>query len=238
MLSAAPRSRKETAGALSLTAAAVNAQGRHVEALAVFDEAVPFFEKVFGAKSAETLALRCNRGQVLAVLSRHTECERECADVARTAAQGRSPAMSLIVTAAQNGVVYALNGQGRHREAEALARDTLAGPVRPGRAGVDRLALVLLLGLARSLNGQERYDEALAVAERADELRRTLTEDLRRPESGTVELIMGNAFLGLGRTADAHAAASAAHDACLATFGPEHHRTVEAQTLLARLTTT
>ncbi|GHK05692.1 hypothetical protein SY2F82_74890 [Streptomyces sp. Y2F8-2] len=46
---------------------------------------------------------------------------------------------------------------------------------------------------------------------------------------------MATALLGLGRVTEAHSRASAAHDACLAAFGPNHHRTTEARALLDRI---
>jgi tetratricopeptide (TPR) repeat protein len=128
---------------------------------------------------------------------------------------------------AGNGLVFALNAQGRHSEAEALAREALAAHRVP-----DRFALVLRLGLARSLNGQARHEEALAEAERADALRHGLPEEQHRPETGAVELAVATALLGLGRGSEARHQAAAAHDACLASFGPDHRRTVEARALL------
>jgi hypothetical protein len=86
----------------------------------------------------------------------------------------------LIATAACNGLIYALNAQGRHTEAEALACDALVVHRVP-----DRFALVLRLGLARSLNGQARHQEALAEAERANELRHGLREEQCRPGGGS-----------------------------------------------------
>ncbi|GAA3776344.1 hypothetical protein [Streptomyces chiangmaiensis] len=120
--------------------------------------------------------------------------------------------------------IYALNGQGRHPEAETLARSALATPPASGR-----------LGLARSLNGQARHEEALAEAERADELRHSLSEEQRRPENGAVELAVVTALLGLGRSTEALTQAAAAHGTCLATFGPAHRRTAEARELLDRI---
>jgi hypothetical protein len=46
---------------------------------------------------------------------------------------------------------------------------------------------------------------------------------------------MATALDGLDRGAEAHARATAAHDACLAVFGPDHHRTAEAWGLLDRI---
>ncbi|MEV8319802.1 hypothetical protein AB0Q95_37155 [Streptomyces sp. NPDC059900] len=46
---------------------------------------------------------------------------------------------------------------------------------------------------------------------------------------------MANALLGLHRSFEARHEATAARDACLATFGPEHRRTLEARALLDRI---
>jgi tetratricopeptide (TPR) repeat protein len=222
--------REDAPKALGIAAAAMGAQGRHSEALAEYDALLPVFDRVFGAEHPQTLRLRSNRAQTLAVLFRHAECEAECADLARAAAGGRGPEMPLTEAAAQNGLIYALNGQGRHPEAEALAREALAARRRP-----DRFTLVLRVGLASSLHGQGRHEEALAEAERADELRRSLPEEQRGPEAGAVELVMATSLQGLGRGTEARTRAVAAHDACLAAFGPNHHRTAEARALLDRI---
>ncbi|MEU6366659.1 tetratricopeptide repeat protein [Streptomyces sp. NPDC046931] len=216
--------------ALSIAAAATGAQGRNAEALATHDALLPVFGRIFGAEHPQTLKLRSDRAQTLSMLGRHTECETECAAVARAAARGTGPEMALIAVAARNGLVYALTAQGRHPQAEALARETLAAHRVP-----DRFTLVLRLGLARSLNGQARYEEALAEAERADELRRSLPEEECRPEAGAVELALATAILGLGRHAEARTLAATAHHACLAVFGEDHRRTTEASALLDRI---
>ncbi|MFF0096582.1 tetratricopeptide repeat protein [Streptomyces canus] len=216
--------------ALSMAAAAVGAQGRHAEAFATYDAVLPIFGRVFGAEHPQTLKLRSDRAQTLTAIARHAECEAECAAVVRAATRGREPEMPLIATAARNGQIYALNAQARHPEAEALAREALEAHRVP-----DRLGLVLRLGLARSLNGQVRHEEALAEAERAGELRRGLPEDERRTETGTVELAVATALLGLHRGTEARPRAATAHDACLASFGPDHHRTLEARALLDRI---
>ncbi|KAB2971022.1 tetratricopeptide repeat protein [Streptomyces sp. SS1-1] len=225
-----PREDEYTAVALNIAALAAGAQGRHAEAVDTYDEALPVFTGLFGADHFLTLKLRSDRAQQMVSLDRHSESAAECAAVADAAARGTGPEMAFLASAARNGLVFALNAQGRHKEAEAHAREALAA-----HAARDRAALVLRLGLARSLNGQARHDEALAVAESADELYRALPSDLRRPDTGAVELVLGNALLGLGRTSDARHRAAVAHDACLASFGPEHRRTVEAATLLERI---
>ncbi|MGW9029408.1 tetratricopeptide repeat protein [Streptomyces sp. NPDC055722] len=216
--------------ALGMAALATGAQGRHAEACAGYDALLPVFGRIYGAEHPLTLKLRSDRAQTLSALSRHAECEAECAAVARAATRGTAPEMPLIEAAARNGQVYALTAQGRHAEGEALAREALAAHRIP-----DRLTLVLRLGLARSLNGQARHEEALAEAERADELRRGLPGEECRPETGAVELAVATALLGLGRGTEARTRAAAAHDACLAAFGPDHRRTVEARALLDRI---
>ncbi|MGW4567045.1 tetratricopeptide repeat protein [Streptomyces sp. NPDC004561] len=130
----------------------------------------------------------------------------------------------MIVTSARSGLVYALNGQSRHEEAEALAREALAA--RPAN---DKFTVVLRSNLARRLNGQGRYEEALEEAESADEVRRGIPEEKCRSLTGAVELTMATAPLGLGRVAQARTLAEAPHDACRARFGPDHHRIAEAR---------
>ncbi|MFF7279848.1 tetratricopeptide repeat protein [Streptomyces griseorubiginosus] len=216
--------------ALALAALAVGAQGRHDEAVAQYDALLPVFGRVFGAEHPQTLLLRSNRAQTLTALGRHAECETECAAVARAAARVRGPARQRMTAAARNGHVFALNAQGRHREAERLAREALAA-----HPTADRFALTLRLGLARALNGQARHAEALTEARRADKLNRRLPEEARRAETGAVELALASALLGLGRHAEARPRAVSAHAACTATFGPDHYRTAEARALLDRI---
>ncbi|MFI1093725.1 tetratricopeptide repeat protein [Streptomyces sp. NPDC020917] len=216
--------------ALGFVAMAIGAQGRHGDAVAAYDALLPDFGRLFGAEHPQTLKLRSDRAQQLTALGRHAECEAECAAVARTAARGTGPEMHLIAAAAANGLVFAVNAQGRHAEAEALAREALTA-----YGEQDLLALVLRLGLARGLNGQGRHGEALAEAEGADELRRHVPEDEYRPQGGAVDLVMATALFGLGRSSEARSRATAAHDACLAAVGPDHRRTVEARTLLDRI---
>jgi tetratricopeptide (TPR) repeat protein len=229
MASAGSWPREEAPRALSIAAAAMGAQGSYDEALATYDELLPVFGRLFGASHPETLALRSNRAQTLTALGRHAESEAECMALARAAARGGLQ-MRMLAAAARNGLIYALNGQGRHPEAEALARDALAAHRLPGR-----FALVLRLGLARSLNGMGRHEEALAEAEHADELRRSLPEQECRPETGAVELALATALLGLGRSTEARTLAATAHHGCLAAFGPDHRRTAEALALFERI---
>ncbi|MEV5607506.1 tetratricopeptide repeat protein [Streptomyces sp. NPDC052225] len=225
-----PRDDQYAAVALNIAAVAAGAQGRHTEALAIFDTALPVFGRVFGVGHWVTLKLRSDRAQQLTSLGRHAECEAECAAVVAAAQHETGPDIPLLVAAARNGLVFALNAQGRHQEAETVVREALAAHRAHDRAG-----LVLRLGLARSLSGQARHEEALAEAHGAGEVYRALPDRLRHPDAGAVELALATALSGLGRTPEARLRAAAAHDACLASFGPDHRRTVEARTLLDRI---
>ncbi|MGD1222207.1 tetratricopeptide repeat protein [Streptomyces krungchingensis] len=215
--------------ALSITANATGAQGRHADALAIYDEVLPAVGKTFGADHWQTLKLRSDRAQTLASLGRYAECAAECAAVAQIASRGTGELQN-VARAASNGLVFALSAQERHPEAEARAREALGAHPEP-----DRLTLSLRLNLARSLNGQARHEEALAEAERALELRRSLPAAESRQETGAIELAVATALLGLRRGTEARLQAADAHDACLASFGPDHRRTVEAQALLDRI---
>ncbi|MFE1440230.1 tetratricopeptide repeat protein [Streptomyces sp. NPDC058739] len=225
-----PRDDEYTAVALNIAALATGAQGRHADALATYDEALSAFSRIFGADQWLTLKLRSDRAQQMISLGRYAECEAECAAIAEAADRGTGPDMSLLAAAARNGLVFALNAQERHQEAEALAREALAA-----HRARDRMSLVLRLGLARSLNGQGRHKDALTEAQRAGKLYRALPAYQRHPDMGAVELAVATALFGLRRVPDARRRAAAAHDACVASFGPDHRRTVEARTLLERI---
>ncbi|GAA1413851.1 hypothetical protein GCM10009601_00500 [Streptomyces thermospinosisporus] len=225
-----PRDDQYGAMALNIAALAAGAQGHSAEAVATYDEALVVFSRIFGAGHWLTLKLRSDRAQQLTALGRHTECEAECTTVAATAARGAGPEMARLAAAARNGLVFALNAQGRHQEAETVAREALAShTVR------DRMSLVLRLGLARALNGQARHEEALGEARGAEELYRALPEAERHPDQGAVELASANALFGLQRTDEARQLATAAQELCVSSFGPEHRRSVEARELLERM---
>lgn len=216
--------------ALGIAGLAASAQGRHAEAVATFDAQLPVFGTLFGAEHWMTLKLRADRAQALMMLGQHAECEAECAAIARTAALSEGPEMQAIVMGALNGQIQALNALGNYPAAEALACRTLAT-----HCELDQFTLLLRLALALSLNTQGRHEEALAEAERADEVHRSLPPEHRGPETGAVELATATALLGLGRGAEARSLAAAAHDDCLALFGPDNIRTNQAQALLDRI---
>ncbi|WP_406281924.1 tetratricopeptide repeat protein [Streptomyces sp. NBC_00209] len=224
-----PDARGELLVALTLVTVATGAQGRHAEAVTAYDEALSFCRESFGPDHLQTLKLRSDRAQQLASLGRYAESETETEEIVRATADATDEDTRLVAAAATNGLAYALNAQGHHVRAEALARDALTRMTE-----THRVRLVLQLALARSLNGQARHGEALAEATTAGELHRALTEGRPGPEAGAVDLAAGTALLGLGRVAEARARADAGHAACLAAFGPDHHRTQEARELQAR----
>ncbi|MFF1415315.1 hypothetical protein ACFVX6_37020 [Streptomyces sp. NPDC058289] len=108
-----------------------------------------------------------------------------------------------------------------------LARQVLATRHEP-----DRLRLLLRLALAATLGGQDRHAEAFAEVQRADVLRRNLSQGDYRPATGAVDTVAATALFGLGRVTEAWPRAAAAYDACLATFGPNHYCTGKAKALL------
>ncbi|MDX2389472.1 MULTISPECIES: tetratricopeptide repeat protein [unclassified Streptomyces] len=216
--------------AMGIAAVTVGAQGRHADAVTMFDELLPAFVRDYGSEHRYTLKLRSDRAQELAALGLYGECEAECAAVAQLADRGTGPDMQFIAAGARNGQVHALAALGRHVEAEVLVRLVLATHFEP-----DPLRLVLRLALADSLSGQGRHAEALAEVQRADVMRRSLSEGDYRPATGTVDLAAATALFGLGRGTEAQPRAAAAYDACLAVFGPDHYRTCKAKALLDRI---
>lgn len=225
-----PRDDAYAAVALHFAALATGAQGRNEEALVTYDEALLAYSQIFGGDQWLTLRVRSDRAQHLTSLGRYAECEAECAAIAEAMRGGTGPETNLLAAAARSGLAFALSAQGRHEEAEAIAREALAALPES-----DPPSLVLRLNLARSLNGQARYEDALAEAQRAGKVYRAMPEGGRRLEEGAAELALATALFGLNRIPEARSQAVAAHDACLACFGPDHRRTVEARTLIERM---
>ncbi|MFG2601074.1 tol-pal system YbgF family protein [Streptomyces sp. NPDC048462] len=56
-----PRDETDVPTALTVVALSIGAQGRHAEAVAAYDEALPVFGRIFGAGHWETLKLRSDR---------------------------------------------------------------------------------------------------------------------------------------------------------------------------------
>ncbi|MEX0169161.1 tetratricopeptide repeat protein [Streptomyces sp. LMG1-1-1.1] len=216
--------------ALGVAALAAGALGRSDEALATFDALLPDYDRIFGPDHTMTLKLRTDRAQALNMLGRHNECEAECVEVMHLAARNETPEMPYVVMAALNGQIAALNALGNYQAVEGLTRDFLAAHDR-----VDQFTLVVRLSLTTSLNAQGRHEEAIAEAERADEIHRSLPAEQRGPEAGAADLATAMALHGLGRDAEARPLAAAVHEASLTAFGPDNNRTIQALALLTRI---
>ncbi|MFI5801588.1 hypothetical protein [Streptomyces sp. NPDC051561] len=125
---------------------------------------------------------------------------------------------------ALTNLAEALHGQGRHQDAEAIARGNLP------RAGKG-MAPLLRLVLAHSLNGQARYQEALTEA-------RAVAE--QSPEAGVIStgalgIATATALYGLGHHQEALEAARESLSAGERRLHPLHPHIEEATTLVARI---
>lgn len=204
--------------------AAACVHGRGARVLAELESLAAELREADGPPMQELLLMvRSQRMVVLTDEERYAEAEAEGLDILRGVTRLKHLASvwdtELAVLA---NLVAALCGQGRHEEAEAIARGNLP------RAEGDALA-ALQCGLVRSLNGQTRYDEALTEARR-------YTPPWKRGQSGSLALVTAEALHGLGRRSEAEAAARRALTDCERFLHPEHPRIRRARTLLAEIT--
>ncbi|MFD0526315.1 tetratricopeptide repeat protein [Kitasatospora arboriphila] len=128
-----------------------------------------------------------------------------------------------------NALVMALNGLGRHGEAEDTARRALGRQREVPQPGQD-MRIALSLGLARSLSGNGRHEEALHVATQAEAEFRD-GPDVRATLAAPISTVTAQALLGLGRPDEAEAASRKAVELA-APLGPTHHSALEAATTL------
>lgn len=206
-----------------LATAVACAQGRGTQVLAELESLTAELDGLTGSGRALLLMVRSNRMLVLNSQSRYAEAETEGLDILRGLTRIKHlTSVSHIELCVLDNLVDALCGQGRHEEAEAVARGNLS------RAEGGTLA-ALHSGLVISLNGQGRYQEALTEARRFVP---------RRDRSLSGRLGMGTAVAlhGLGRRTEAEAAAREALDDCERFLHPDHPRIREAGALLARIT--
>lgn len=228
-LAASPRARGGDPGlvswlARSLAAGAAIAHGRGAELLPEVETLITELERTAGADRQLLLAVRSNRAAVLVQQDRYTEAEAEALDILRgTTRIAHLTRMWRVELSALTNLAAALNGQGRHEEAEAIARGNLPQADGPAAAFLHR-------ALVGSLNGQSRHEEALAEARR-------YTPAGGRTASGTLEIVTARALYGLGRRDEAEATAREALTACEQSLHPAHPRIKEARTLLTRITT-
>ncbi|MEU8530268.1 tetratricopeptide repeat protein [Streptomyces sp. NPDC048629] len=204
-------------------------RGGHEEAVTVYAGLLPEMTRINGPEHLWTLQLRTNRASALAQLGRYEEAEAEALAVAACADRLRAPEATMPWLAASTVLVYALNGSGRHADAESVARGALAQAVRAASApGVTRTLPVLGAALARALSGQGRHEEALAEVATA----RLYDTGAHAADTGLTGVAAARALHGLGREPEARAEAEQALESCTALFGPDHPRTVEARELL------
>ncbi|WP_431675978.1 tetratricopeptide repeat protein [Kitasatospora sp. KL5] len=218
----APDWRALDAGDAGLRAHA--AQGRHREAVDGSRVLQEETARVYGANDIRTLKVASDRVQNLVYLGEYEQVERECRDLIE-----RHGTPSLLWLSVMNALVLALNGLGRHDEAEDTARRAL-GRQREVTQSSSDMRIALSLGLARSLSGGGRHEEALHIATRAE-------AEFRKDPSNPVALaapvatVTAQALLGLGRADEAEAASRRAVELS-EPLGPTHHSTLEAATTL------
>lgn len=176
-----------------------------------------------GANRTILLVVRVGYAVVLLGEERYAEAESEAAgvlsEVTRLAYLTQVADTELFALAC---LAEALCGQGRFKEAEAVARGNLP------RATGNRAASLRSL-LVHSLNGQGRYEEALAESQQP-------TPPASRAGSGQSAMAIAAALHGLGRRDEAEAAARQALAECERFFHPAHPRIREARELLVRIT--
>ncbi|MEW1913439.1 tetratricopeptide repeat protein [Kitasatospora sp. NPDC085895] len=210
--------------ALDARLRAKTAQGRHREAVDGSRELQEQSARVYGANDIRTLKVASDRVQNLVQLGEYEQVEREC--LALLDLHGTP---DLLWLAVMNALVMALNGLGRHGEAEEAAREALRRQ-REVQQPSGHMRIALSLGLARSLSGSGRHEEALQVATRAEaEFRDGPT--VRVTLAAPIATVTAQALLGLGRPEEAEAASRKAVELA-APLGPTHHSALEAATTL------
>lgn len=209
--------------ARSLATAAACAHGRGAQVLPELESLTAELEGLTGRGRALLLMVRSNRMLVLNSEGRHAEAEAEGLDILRGLTRIKHlTSVSHTELCVLDNLVDALCGQGRHEEAEAVARGNLP-------RAEDGVLASLHCGLVISLNGQGRYEEALAEARRFVPRR-------DRGLSGRLGMGTAVALHGLGRRSEAETAAREALDDCERSLHPDHPRIREARALLARIT--
>jgi hypothetical protein len=206
-----------------MAAGAACAHGRGAHVLGETEALAAELRGADGTPAQELLLMvRSIRMAVLTDEERYPEAEAEGLDILRglTRLKHLTSVWNTELSVLGN-LVFALCGQGRHQEAEAIARGNLP------RAERNALA-TLQCGLVRSLNGQQRYDEALTEARR-------YTPPWVRAHTGGLALATAEALHGLGHRSEAEAAARQALTDCERFLHPEHPRIRRARTLLAEI---
>lgn len=141
------------------------------------------------------------------------------------------------------GRAEVLNELGRYDESES---ECVAVCRAASRAEMPYVAMDALAAQIRALDMKGDYPAVEAVARNilavhdgqdrfTVKVRFALAHALNAPETGMAELNEAAALFGLGRGAQDRPLAAAAHRDCLAFYGAEHPRTVQARVLLDRI---
>ncbi|MFI8950859.1 tetratricopeptide repeat protein [Streptomyces sp. NPDC053750] len=196
--------------------------GRGAEVLDELETLIAELEPVDLNARFLRLIARGNRVAALSGLRRYAEAETEALAILSelTRIAHRTPVWRLEVTILTH-LAAVLCGQGRHEEAEAIARGNLPRAEQP-------TAAVLHATLVRSLNGQGRHEEALAEARRS--------APPQPHAAGHLDLVTAEALYGLGRRAEAETTVRRALGDYERRLHPDHPRFREARALLARVT--
>ncbi|KUO20344.1 hypothetical protein AQJ91_14980 [Streptomyces dysideae] len=208
--------------ARTLATAAAISHGRSADVLPELETLIAELEPAPGNARLLWLEARTSRVVILADQHRYTEAEAEALDILR--AITRLPHLTGVwktELCVLGNLAHVLRRQGRHEEAEAIARGNL-----PRAEG--RMAAAMHCVLVDSMNGQGRYEEALAEAHR-------LTPTWVRAGSGALDMAIATALHGLNRPSEAEASARQALTACERFLHPAHPRIREARTLLDRI---
>lgn len=208
-----------------MAAGAACAHGRGARVLGETETLAAELREADGTPAQELLLIvRSIRMSVLTDQERYAEAEAEGLDILRGVTRLKHLTSTSVwdtELSVLGNLVVALSGQGRHQEAEAIARGNLP------RAEKNALA-ALQCGLVRSLNGQQRYDEALTEARR-------YTPPWVRAHTGGLALATAEALHGLGHRSEAETTARQALTDCERSLHPEHPRIRRARILLAEI---
>ena len=222
--------------ARSMRSVALSTLGRHAEAAEESLALAGAIAAEHGARDLGALRARASRTQNLVQLGSFDETESECRALIEAVAGLDGAQASVVDRSARNALVLSLVGRGRAVEGESEAREAIRLASTPGLPG-HTYPVALHLGLARALNAQGRHAEALHTAQAAEEAY-VGTPDANIRLVAAVRLAIGTAQLGLARLDEARPATDLALADCLASLGPHHHRTLEADTLNGRLLAT
>jgi tetratricopeptide (TPR) repeat protein len=217
------------AGNWQIRARALSALGRSAEALDIAEHVIRYATRRVQLRHWEWAA-RMLRAEQMGYLGRYADAVREWRTVLGSL-YGAGERRTVTVTVdAGHAVIPALLALGRRDEAEAVARSTVDRAASHTAAW--RKLPLSHANLAVCLGKDGRYDEALA---QIDAARAVFERTGPADRDGSMALIANAAagvLVGLGRFADAEVEADAALTVCAREFGPFHHCTLEAGTLL------